>query len=320
MRLRSEWLEHDFGRRVALNLMKADSLIELRTEQVFAKWHLASERAPRGSLVDSFGVEFDRDMVSVVEGLCSDSPFGKTIRGGTSLRVAVDINNLAVLLDRALTEFGSNAYQKRWPDIDNLVAVRDPIVVDSLEKDLDAELAAGKGPKKIILFTPQQRKGDIDVVSSYVIGRLSKTPALTPYLTFGAWEGYAKKQGKPLSVASAKTVPIHLMDDGVQQIGECTVFDCFGYEGSLGGKPYVLSSGTWFEVVPTFLKRINDDLRRRPYSRGIKRTTRERTMQHVRGRTSHCCISTRKMCGTAAVSPGSSSATLCIYQPSGSIL
>ncbi len=42
MRLRNEWLEHDFGRRVALNLMKADSLIELRTEQVFAKWHLAS--------------------------------------------------------------------------------------------------------------------------------------------------------------------------------------------------------------------------------------------------------------------------------------
>jgi hypothetical protein len=34
-------------------------------------------------------------------------------------------------------------YQKRWPGIDNLVAVRDPVVVGMLEKNLDAELGAG---------------------------------------------------------------------------------------------------------------------------------------------------------------------------------
>jgi uncharacterized protein (TIGR04141 family) len=71
-----------------------------------------------------------------------------------------------------LIEFASNAYKKRWPHIDNLVAVRDPAVVDVLEKGLDAELAAGQGSKKIVLFTPQQRKGDSIIVSSYVIGRL----------------------------------------------------------------------------------------------------------------------------------------------------
>jgi uncharacterized protein (TIGR04141 family) len=264
MRLRNEWLEPDFGRRVALNLMKEDSLIELRSEQVFAKWHLASERAPRGSSMDSFGVEFDRDMVSVVEGLTTEALFGKTIRGGTNLRGHVDIDDLAAILDRALIEFASNAYQKRWPDIDNLVAVRDPAIIAALEKDLDAELAAGQGPKKIVLFTPQQRKGDTLVVSSYVIGRLSKTPPMTPYLTFGAWEGYAKKRSMALTVETAKDMRVHLMDDGAQELDECSVFECFGYEGSFGGKPYVLSSGTWFEVVPNFLKRINDTVKAIP--------------------------------------------------------
>ena len=261
MRLRNEWLEHDFGRRVALNLMKEDSLLELKTEQVFAKWHLASERAPRGSSVDSFGVEFDRDMVSVVEGVCTEALFGRSIRGGTNLRVAIDIDDLAALLDRSLTEFASNAYQKRWPEIDNLVAVRDPVIVDTLEKALDAELNTGHGPKKVVLFTPQQRRGDSLVVSSYVIGRLSKTPPLTPFLTFGAWEGYAKKRKLPVNVATAKAMTVHMMDEGVQELGECNVFECFGYEGSLNSKPYVLSSGIWFEVVPTFLKRINDTVK-----------------------------------------------------------
>ena len=115
-----------------------------------------------------------------------------------------------------------------------------------------------------MLFTPQQRKGDTLVVSSYVIGRLSKTPPLTPYLTFAGWEGYTKKRKMPLSVATAKAMPVHLMDDGARELGECSVFECFGYEGSLGGKPYVLSSGTWFEVVPTFLKRINDTVKAIP--------------------------------------------------------
>jgi uncharacterized protein (TIGR04141 family) len=94
-------------------------------------------------------------------------------------------------------------------------------------------------------------------VSSYVIGRLSKTPPLTPYLTFGAWEGYAKKRKLSVSVATAKSMAVHMMDEGIQDLGECNVFECFGYEGSLNGTPYVLSSGIWFEVVPTFLKRTN---------------------------------------------------------------
>ncbi len=257
MRLRNEWLEHDFGRRVTLNLMKENSLLEMRSEQVFAKWHLASERAPRGSSVDSFGVEFDRDMVSAVEGLPTETLFGKTIRGGTSLRIAIDIDDLEPVLDRSLIEFASNAYQKRWPSIDNLMALRDPLIVDTLEKALDAELATGQGAKKVVLFTPQQRKGESLVVSAYVIGRLSKAPPMTPYLTFGSWEGYAKKRKLSVSIATAKAMTVHMMDEGAQELGECSVFECFGYEGSLNGKSYVLSSGIWFEVVPTFLKRIN---------------------------------------------------------------
>jgi len=67
-----------------------------------------------------------------------------------------------------------------------------------------------------------------------------------------------------LTVTTAKSMPVHLMDDGAQELSECSVFECFGYEGSLGGKPYVLSSGTWFEVVPNFLKRINDTVKEIP--------------------------------------------------------
>src|SRR5207245_1882267 len=74
-RLADEWLERDFGRRVALNLMDKGGLLEIRAEQVFAKWHVASERAPRATTVEEFGVEFDRDLVGAVEGVPKDNKF-----------------------------------------------------------------------------------------------------------------------------------------------------------------------------------------------------------------------------------------------------
>src|SRR5215469_7721839 len=37
-RLESGWIERDFGRRVALNSIARDKVLEIRAEQVFAKW------------------------------------------------------------------------------------------------------------------------------------------------------------------------------------------------------------------------------------------------------------------------------------------
>jgi uncharacterized protein (TIGR04141 family) len=121
--LEDEWLEQDFGRRVALNSIPRDQILEIRAEQVFAKWHIADERAPRASSVDEFGVEFDRDLVAVVEGVPAEpliSILGKTVRGGTSLRVKIPFNTLPDVLDKAGILFDSNAYKVVWPEIDNV--------------------------------------------------------------------------------------------------------------------------------------------------------------------------------------------------------
>jgi uncharacterized protein (TIGR04141 family) len=93
-KLENRWLQMDFGLRVALNTIPRDKLIGVRAAQVFAKWHIASERAPRAPFVDEFGVEFDRDLVGSLEGLSSHKILGKSVRGGTSLRVQVPFGRL----------------------------------------------------------------------------------------------------------------------------------------------------------------------------------------------------------------------------------
>jgi uncharacterized protein (TIGR04141 family) len=117
-RLEVEWLEPDFGRRVALNSIARNKIVEIRAEQIFAKWHLASERAPRASSVDEFGVEFDRDLVAAVEGIPSDDLLGKSIRGATSLRAQLPLSGIATALDRAADLFDSDAYKQTWPELE----------------------------------------------------------------------------------------------------------------------------------------------------------------------------------------------------------
>lgn len=256
-RLADDWLEADFGRRIALNLVPPDQLVEIHVEQILAKWHIARERSPKAASVREFGVQFDRDLVASVEGVPSNEQFGKKIRGSTSLRVEISFSELRELLDEASVHFQSDAYKKKWPEIDNIKPLTDDNLISSLESQLNLEIKSGEAQKRLVLFTPAYRRAEAWTVDSYVFGRMSKSPATTPYLLISSWMAYLESRGLKPSVAAAKDTPIHLMDESKEPIDRCTAFQCFGYELSLEARQYILSSGIWYEVSANFLNKIN---------------------------------------------------------------
>lgn len=152
-KLQDDWLEREFGRRVALNTIADEGIVEIRSEQVLARWHVASDRAPKATRVEEFGVQFDRDLVAAVEGVSTDPRFGALVRGGTSLRIGIPIDGLTAALDRAVQKFASTAYRKKWPEIDNLTPVKDESIIAELEARLDAQLAAGNAPPIRLVLT-----------------------------------------------------------------------------------------------------------------------------------------------------------------------
>jgi uncharacterized protein (TIGR04141 family) len=260
-KLADQWLERDFGLRVALNVIPKNDVVEIKAEQIFAKWHLASERAPRASSVEEFGVDFDRDLVAVVEGVPKSRPtLGNTVRGSTSLRVNLPVTELESVLDISLSEFASSAYRKDWPDIDKINPVKDETIIACLENELDADLVNEKARSRIVMFTPSQRRGESILADSYVYGRLSRSPVTTPYLTIDGWINNLSRKHLTPSVAHSKNHPVHMLDESGTEARECTVFDCFGYEFSDGGHVYVLSSGIWYEVVSDFIRTIENNI------------------------------------------------------------
>jgi len=210
--------------------------------------------------VDEFGVEFDRDLVASVGGVPSYKILGKKLRGGTSLRIDVEFATLGDVLDRSSQLFKSTIYRKYWPDIDNLNMVADQSLVDKLEERFDAELKDGTAEKKLVMFAPTYLREVVDLIDSYVLGRMTRAPVTVPYLFVQSWLGYLDREGLEKSVSEAKATSVHLLDNEREPFKRYSVFQCFGYELSFGGKQYILSSGMWWEVSQDFLMKVNREV------------------------------------------------------------
>lgn len=259
-KLKDEWLVPDFGKKAALSIIPPGQVVEVRAEQVFARWHIASERAPRASAVRNFGFEPDRDLVAAVEGLPSQKYvdlLGGKVRGGTALKFGIYFSRLLETLDVIAERFDSGDYKKTWPQVDNLVVVRDQSLIEKLDAELDKILTAKSPHNKISLAAPSFKSGDKPYPQHFSLGRMGKVPVTAPYLMFSSWESHLKKICKPINVNSSLETSVHLLDENKDEIDTCTMYQCFGVEVGINEHPYVLSSGVWYEAKHQFVKETN---------------------------------------------------------------
>jgi uncharacterized protein (TIGR04141 family) len=257
MHLDDLWLEPDFGRCVVLNTVLPGKLLELNSEQVFARRHVARERAPKPGSLSTFGVDFDRDLVAAVEGVPSEPLFGGIVRGATSLRLKIEFTTINSVLDKTAPLFSSKAYKKRYPDIDNLTPVYDPALITQLDDLLGKDLASGIAEKSIAMCAPAFRRGEREYASDFVMGRMSSNPATSPYLEYSAWKFYLQKHGDSPNIALARQTKLHMLNDDGTAFDGCSVYDCFGYEVSLGGETFIFSSGQWYRAETKFTNGVD---------------------------------------------------------------
>lgn len=57
------------------------------------------------------------------------SLLGRKVRGGVSFKFDLDISKLLDTLDNIIERFDSNEHRTRWPQVNNLVPVRDGAVM-----------------------------------------------------------------------------------------------------------------------------------------------------------------------------------------------
>jgi len=262
-KVKDEWVVPDFGKVVALSVVSQVQVRGMRAEQVFAKRHIADERAPMASEIREFGFEADRDLVAAVEGVPDkgfQEIFGKRVRGGTSFKFDLDLSRVPRTLHAMAERYDSNDHQLRWPQANNFVLVRDPVAVKRLDAQLGRCLATKQSGQLISLSAPREVNGDKPYPQYFVIGRLTSAPARTPYLALAGWEGYLASRKASMDLQAARATRVHLLDDEIREIGSCSIYECLGYEASLKGTTYVLSAGNWYAASNQFIVDTNAKL------------------------------------------------------------
>jgi uncharacterized protein (TIGR04141 family) len=177
--------------------------------------------------------------------------------GSTGLRVKIPFQTLPAVLDRAAILFASTAYKRRWPDIDNLIPLTDPTIIGQLDDQLDADMKSGVVDRDITLCAPSFRRGEAEAATSFVLGRLAKNPATLTYLQYSAWKRELRRSNIPVSVEAARDSKVHMLDHAGDAFEHRSIYECLGYEVSLAGQSYVLSSGLWYGTERRFTAAIN---------------------------------------------------------------
>lgn len=267
-RVKDDWVEPDFGKITAQAVLAKGEMREMRSQQAFGKQHIANEKSPRGARVLDFAFEPDRDMVGAVTGATAleHRPlFGKRVSGGQALRIELDVKKLPETLDALLERFQSNDHKANWPELNTLDIVRDTDKIEELNGRLDQVLASANAYARVALAASADRTGDGLLPEHFIIGRRSKLAPSAPYLMYGNWLAYLKKENLNPSVTTAKETAVHLLDQHHEEFGVCSIFDCFGAEVSdASGASFALSSGNWYQADANFIKRTNHELSQVP--------------------------------------------------------
>lgn len=258
MKLKSDWVDHNFGRRVALNSIEKDDLRQLRSEQVLAKRHRSIERSPKNARLDEFGFESDRDLVFSVEGFSRLPPISGMVRGGAPLRFDVEIDSLPKALHAASRRLGFG-YQSRFPDIDNLLPVTSKDVIKDLNVTLDKEITAGNPGGLVGLSPPDSLEVfDQDVYFSY--GRWKKEGHARSWaLSYPEW--IASLNGERASLAAAEKSLIHVVDAGNQaRKASIKVKDALSFDLVKNDGHFVIFSGRWYRASPNLDLKVREFL------------------------------------------------------------
>jgi uncharacterized protein (TIGR04141 family) len=261
-KLDSDWYEGQFGKTVALNIIPRDGLNECSTDQVFARSHQATEKAPMASELSNFGFDAERDQVKAIKGKPNKSlreTFGRAVSGGAAISFDLDFSKLPTILREASRLYDHKSLSKQWPEIDKFVEIKVPQKIAELDVELD-KIINDPSARLRLYFSFPTNSGTTQYPTNFSLGRRSTNAASIPYLSSAAFVAAATSADLSFNLEFTKRLQVHALDDDGNVLAQDKMYSCIGYELSANGETFVLSQGTWYCVKSNFINDVRQRL------------------------------------------------------------
>ena len=248
--------ERRFGLRVALNSLDP-SLLRGAQARTFGESVMHTQRQlSRQARIDALEVDWQRELVTALEGATRDDVVGKRLRGHDAARVTADVsaNTLATLCANMLDRSRQTGYRDEYPHIDDIEEITDPQEI----KALDHRLATRLGQRHwagIDVYPPELVSNDIVDFSVTRRGRetIVDEPTTSTLLSLVITSVTAPEPARRV-LDSAMLVA---RNDDKQPVQEWSLWTCLYHEMTSGQERVILDGGVWYRIKKTLTDQVD---------------------------------------------------------------
>ncbi|MNR96985.1 hypothetical protein D3C72_281480 [compost metagenome] len=258
----------NFGLRVTLNSVARGALRNLDVATLDSTTIQKRIQASRKADLQGFGIDYQNDLLRLAGGVPTDTTFASSLAGKDALTLTskLSANDIAEKCKKALQLFNATDYQKDYAFIDQIVPVRDRMLIADLDDLVFAEIQnlIKNQPSDLHITLPEI----IDPEEGRDIGYFGigfKSGAKASYGELAIEDYIAElKAGRPSDVPGISELKasheIRVVIDGQgDKKKRRRVYDCFVYEISHRDNTYVLFSGEWYCIEDKFFADVEKD-------------------------------------------------------------
>lgn len=251
--------EYDFGLRVTLNSLDPT---KLKSTDVLEPGAARRQRTQVPVNSDLTYFDFDRDsaILKSLTGKVKDEheDLFKHATGASNLRISSGVmpDGLVELCEKLLELYESDTFKTTFPDIQNIVPVRDPAVVNQLNANL---LAAFRDKSDDLYLT-------IPAIVNYRDNAFASFSGVGASLVYddvfiGRYYDYLEAHEKTLATIAIDHLKQHslrLTDEDGNPRERYAIFNCLIFDTTLSGgaETYHLCEGNWYRIENDYIAKL----------------------------------------------------------------
>lgn len=256
----SGFTEWDFGLKVVLNSISPVGIKSMDSHTINEKAKNKRIQVATQAGVNEFDVDIMQDLVSQISGRVIDQTFAKSLTGGESLTMIVDMegSSIAKKSREIVRRYGLNTYQADFKWIDFIAPIKDTSIIDVLNQEVNDKmngLIQGVSTHEFVLSYPTIIEiENIDFICFKGFGSTTEFD----FISIADFVKEYQNCGQNYLAHNLESVFIDLYDGHGKVFKSFSLHKCLTTEIEYSGHVYILTSGTWFKLDEDHYQAVTD--------------------------------------------------------------
>lgn len=259
--LKDNCYEYDFGLKTTLNALDPE---KIKSTDILQPENAKRQRvqSPTASNLNFFDIRHDETIIKKLTGAVKVEYIDlfRNVTGASSLRISSKLppNEITNLCREIIEIYNKTDYIQSFPDIQNIVPVRDPDKINELNQNLLT--AFENAPVDLVLSIPEI----IDYSTSFKIKFNGAGRSNSEYddVYIAAYRAYLIERNitEVTDISIFNHHHMSIIDENANQIKQYTIYKCFLYDCEINGLTYHLTEGEWYQIDTDYINKLENAL------------------------------------------------------------